>query len=86
MTSTYRKEVKKASIGSNPLNTHEIAAKMTAIRTTDIQNVENTLSRSGPSSFQEQIAIDIIVTDEDKEFLMDAEDESPTHVELLCMT
>lgn len=59
-----------------------MAARVGAIRSTDIRNVEPTMSTPGPSSCKEEVAVDIPGGDEDDEFLLETDDLRSVHVEL----
>lgn len=68
-------------IGTTPLKNHELATRMVALSTTDIWNMKSTVSSPGHASCREESIVDILVTYEDDEFLMESEDLRLTQVE-----
>lgn len=62
-----------------------MAARMVAVRTTDIWNIELTISRTGQLLSKEETTIDITVPPEDNRFLAETEDVSHTHAEMQRM-
>lgn len=58
---------------------------MAIICATDIWKVESTMSRLGPSYRKEEVTVDMLMTDENNDFLKAAGYMSPIHVEMQCI-
>lgn len=58
---------KASAVGISRMTNLKMAARMRAIRTTNIWNVDPTISNREPSSCKEEDAVDLLATDEAKE-------------------
>lgn len=65
------------SIHNVPIKYLEMAARMEAILTMDIWKAEPAMSRPAASSCEEEVAVDIFMTDEDERLTVRTKDERP---------
>lgn len=76
---------KTFAIVSSPMTNREMPTRIVAIRVTNIWNVDPTILRPGPSSYKEADAVDMLVSYEHHDFLMETKDVKPVHVEMQRM-
>lgn len=72
-------------IGNILITNQEMAPRMAALRMMDICNMKPSSSRPGPSSRKKEVAVDMPVTDEHDEFLMERKVMRRTYVDIQRM-